>query len=72
MGRKNIKVVIADDHPIFRSGLVSVFSQQSDIEIVGEAANGHEALSLIKSSEADVAILDVICRSSMELRPPGN
>lgn len=59
MGRKNIKVVIADDHPIFRSGLVSVFSQQSDIEIVGEAANGHEALSLIKSSEADVAILDV-------------
>lgn len=59
MGRKNIKVVIADDHPIFRSGLVSVFSQQSDIEIVGAAANGHEALSLIKSSEADVAILDV-------------
>lgn len=59
MGRKKIKVVIADDHPIFRSGLVSVFSQQSDIEIVGEAANGHEALSLIESSEADVAILDV-------------
>ncbi|HCA58736.1 MAG TPA: DNA-binding response regulator [Blastocatellia bacterium] len=59
MGSKKIKVVIADDHPIFRSGLVSVFNQQADIEIVGEAANGQEALSLIESSNADVAILDV-------------
>lgn len=59
MRRKKIKVVIADDHPIFRSGLVSVFSKESDIEIVGEAANGKEALTLIAGSGADVVILDV-------------
>jgi DNA-binding NarL/FixJ family response regulator len=59
MRRRKIKVVIADDHPIFRSGLVSIFDQESDIEIVGEAANGKQALSLIATTEADVAILDV-------------
>lgn len=59
MRRKKIKVVIADDHPIFRSGLVSVFNQETDIEIVGEAANGKEAVTMIAASGAHVAILDV-------------
>ena len=57
--RKKIKVIIADDHPIFRSGLVSIFDRDADIEIVGEAANGNEALELIAATGADVAILDV-------------
>lgn len=59
MKRKSIKVVIADDHPIFRSGLVSVFDHEIDIEIVGQAANGREALDLIDAFGADVAILDI-------------
>ncbi len=59
MKRKKIKVVIADDHPIFRSGLLSIFLRETDIEIVGEAANGKDALNLITASGVDVAILDV-------------
>lgn len=59
MKLKTIKVVIADDHPIFRSGLVTVFDNERDIEIVGQAANGKDALKHIASSKANVAILDV-------------
>ncbi|MBI2268753.1 MAG: response regulator transcription factor [Bacteroidetes bacterium] len=54
-----IKVIIADDHPLFRLGLVSAVKQSSNIILCGEAENGGEALSLIRVHEPDVAILDV-------------
>jgi DNA-binding NarL/FixJ family response regulator len=54
-----IKILIADDHPIFRKGLLSVFLNEKNIQIVAEASDGEQALELIKKYLPDVAILDI-------------
>jgi two-component system, NarL family, nitrate/nitrite response regulator NarL len=50
-------VVVADGHPIFRAALTSLVRSRPELELVGEAAAGREALELIRRVEADVAIL---------------
>ncbi len=57
--QNRISVIIADDHPIFRLGLVSILSKNRNINIVGQAENGELALSLVSELEPNVAILDV-------------
>ncbi len=52
-------IVVADDHPIFRHGLMGLIEKQSDFVIVGEAENGTDALRLIKDKDPDVVILDI-------------
>jgi DNA-binding NarL/FixJ family response regulator len=47
-------VVIADDHTVVRSGVRLLLEAESDIEVVGEAKDGHEALALMESSHPDV------------------
>lgn len=54
-----ITVVVADDHPVFRLGIKRALSVHPTLELVGEAANGNAALSLIQVSLPDVALLDV-------------
>lgn len=54
-----IKVVIADDQTLFRQGLCTLLSVQTDIEVVGEASNGEEALLLIAEYAPDVVLMDV-------------
>lgn len=54
-----IKVFIADDHPIFRRGLVQILNDVSDFSIVGEADDGVSALAQIRAAVPDVAVLDV-------------
>lgn len=54
-----IKIIIADDHPIFRGGLKSVIEKERNIIIVAEADNGAEALAKIKELQPDVAVLDL-------------
>jgi DNA-binding NarL/FixJ family response regulator len=54
-----IRVLIADDHPLFRDGLRAMFESESDIELVGEAATGLEAVSLAGQLLPDVALMDV-------------
>ena len=54
-----IRVVIADDHPIFRQGLRQVLEAGAGITVVGEAADGVSAIALIDSLKPDVAILDI-------------
>jgi DNA-binding NarL/FixJ family response regulator len=54
-----IKVIIADDHPIFRKGIISILKEENSIEMLGEASNGREALDLIKKMKPDVVLLDV-------------
>ncbi len=54
-----IKIFIADDHPIFRSGLKQVIESRKNYNIVGEAEDGEEALTSICSLLPDVAILDL-------------
>ncbi|HMS65923.1 MAG TPA: response regulator transcription factor [Ignavibacteria bacterium] len=57
--KNKIRIIIADDHPIFRGGLKQIIEDENDIEIVGEAPNGRKALELIFEKKPDVAILDV-------------
>jgi PAS domain S-box-containing protein len=54
-----LRVLLADDHEIVRQGLVSLLSEETSIEIVGEAANGREAVNLADQLEPDVVIMDV-------------
>ena len=54
-----IKVLLADDHKIFREGVRSILEKEKDIEVVGEAANGPEVIDLIEQLEVDVLVLDI-------------
>lgn len=54
-----IKIFIADDHPIFRRGLVQILSDVADFSIVGEADDGVSALSQIRAVLPDVVVLDI-------------
>lgn len=54
-----IKVVIADDHTIFRQGLAQLLASVEDVALAGEAADGQQALKLIQEMNPDVAIIDL-------------
>ncbi|MFC9972699.1 response regulator [Spirillospora sp. NPDC127200] len=54
-----ITVVIADDNPVVRSGLVSVLEATGEIRVVGEAGNGGEAVELVQRHKPDLVLLDV-------------
>ncbi len=54
-----IRILIADDHRIFRQGLSMLIADQQDMELVGEAANGTDAINLIRVLKPDLAVLDV-------------
>jgi DNA-binding NarL/FixJ family response regulator len=58
-GRVRIRVVIADDHPVVREGLVGMLETQTDFSVVGEAATGPDALALIARVDPDVLLLDL-------------
>ncbi len=55
-----IRIVIAEDHQIVREGLRMFFDTQPDIKVVGEAANGREALEVIEKTNPDILLLDLI------------
>ncbi len=54
-----IRVLLADDHQLVREGLKQLLAATVDIRVEGEAANGDEALALVKSAAYDIAILDM-------------
>ena len=54
-----IRVVIADDHTIVREGLKQLLGAATDLEVVGEARDGHEALKIVRDTEFDVLLLDL-------------
>ncbi|MEP6742900.1 MAG: protein kinase [bacterium] len=56
---REIRVLIADDHPIFREGLAKVISRDPRMEVVAEAENGDEALAHLTELRPDVAVLDL-------------
>jgi DNA-binding NarL/FixJ family response regulator len=54
-----IRIVIADDHPLVRSGLTGLLASQPDFEVVGEAANGREAVAVAQRTKPDVVLTDL-------------
>ncbi|HEY3739034.1 MAG TPA: response regulator transcription factor [Bryobacteraceae bacterium] len=73
-----IRVVLADDHTLIRAGLRMVVEAQSDLKVIGEAADGREAVALAEKMKPDVAVMDIgmpslngieACRQIRELLP---
>ena len=58
-GKKQIRVLIADDHPIVRAGLRHVLEAEEDLQVVGEARDGREVLERVEELEPDVLVLDL-------------
>ncbi|ADD27835.1 response regulator [Meiothermus ruber] len=54
-----IRILLVDDHPVVRAGLLGLLSSQPDFEVVGEASNGLEALGLLERAGADVVLMDL-------------
>jgi len=54
-----MKLIIVDDHSLFRSGLVNLFNSQHDFEVVGEASTIKEALSLVETRHPDLILMDL-------------
>ncbi len=54
-----IRIAIADDHPIFRDGLRRLLESEPNLQVVGEAADGRQAIELVQQSKPDILLLDV-------------
>lgn len=56
---EKISIVVVDDHPLFRQGVVDSFGLEDDLEVIGQSDNGQKALDLIRNLQPDVAVVDV-------------
>src|SRR5882724_12562526 len=57
--KSRIQIVVADDHPIVREGVVANLKRQRDLKVIGEANDGAEVLEFIKQNRPDIALLDL-------------
>lgn len=57
--RSSIRILLADDHAILRSGLKALLNMEPDLEVVGEASNGREAVQLAKQLNPDIIVMDI-------------
>lgn len=62
MNPKRIQVLCVDDHPLVRDGVASAIADQSDMEVVGEAASGEEAVTLFVQKQPDITLMDLRLR----------
>jgi DNA-binding NarL/FixJ family response regulator len=57
---KTTRILIADDHPVFRDGIRKLFDEQEDLEVVGQADDGEEAVSMAIELKPDLVIMDIM------------
>ena len=55
----SVRIVVVDDHTLFRRGLVGLLSEMDGFQVVGEAANGQDALGILETEKPDIVLLDV-------------
>jgi DNA-binding NarL/FixJ family response regulator len=58
-GGRRLRVLVADDHPVVRTGLAAVIGAEPDLELVAEAENGQRAVALFRALEPDVVLMDL-------------
>jgi DNA-binding NarL/FixJ family response regulator len=56
---EKVRIIIADDHQLFRNGLKILLNAFPDFEVIGEASNGDEFIKVIRNARADVALMDI-------------
>ena len=57
---RSIRILVVDDHPIVRAGMASLIAIQPDMEVVGQAADGEEAVAKARALQPDVVVLDLL------------
>src|SRR3981081_1243014 len=57
--RQPVRIVIADDHPIFRDGLRRLLEAESDLKVIGEACDGSEEVKMARQLKPDILLLDL-------------
>ena len=65
--QKKPRVVIVEDHPMFRERLASLINKEPDLEVCGESDNIREAMEIIQSTRPDAAIVDITLKGSSGL-----
>jgi two-component system, NarL family, nitrate/nitrite response regulator NarL len=59
LAKPKIRIVVADDHPIFRDGLCKLLALEEDFEVVAQASDGRQVLELLQQQEPDILLLDL-------------
>ncbi len=59
MAERSIRILVADDHPVVREGLAAMLSREPDIDVIGEARDGQEAVERVASLNPDVVLMDL-------------
>ena len=60
MTGKNIRIFIADDHPIVRQGIIGLLETEPDMTVIGEAVNGQEAVTSVQALQPDIILMDLV------------
>jgi DNA-binding NarL/FixJ family response regulator len=59
MAAPSIRVLILDDHPVVRFGIAAIIASQPDMEVIGQASRGHEAIEIYQEHHPDVTLIDL-------------
>jgi len=59
-GGKRIRVLVVDDHVVVRKGICAIFAEESDFEVVGQADNSSDAVTLVRQLKPDIILLDIL------------